>query len=99
MENLKQDTKDLIGITLSPYQLSLLEEYEQELDTWNERYSLTAIHEPEKVRVKHFLDSFSPMLVMKNTPVKKIIDIGTGAGFPGIPLKILLPDTEVVLVG
>ena len=98
MENLKQDTKDLIGITLTSYQLSLLEEYECELDKWNERFSLTAIHEPEKVRVKHFLDSFSPMLVMKNTPVKKIIDIGTGAGFPGIPLKILLPDTEVILV-
>jgi len=98
MENLKQGTKDLIGITLSPYQLSLLEEYEQQLDIWNERYSLTAIHEPEKVRVKHFLDSFSSMLVMKNTPVNKIIDIGTGAGFPGIPLKILLPETEVVLV-
>lgn len=98
MDNLKQDTKDLIGITLSPYQISLLEDYEQELDKWNERYSLTAIHEPEKVRVKHFLDSFTPMLVMKNTPVKKIIDIGTGAGFPGIPLKILMPDTEMLLV-
>jgi 16S rRNA (guanine527-N7)-methyltransferase len=98
MDNLKRDTLDLIGITLTPYQLSLLENYEQELDKWNERYSLTAIHEPDQVRVKHFLDSFSPMLVMKNTPIKKIIDIGTGAGFPGIPLKILLPDTEVVLV-
>lgn len=98
MENLKQETKDLIGITLTPYQLSLFEEYEEQLDRWNERYSLTAIHEPEKVRVKHFLDSFSPMLVMMNTPVNKIIDIGTGAGFPGIPLKILLPETEVVLV-
>lgn len=98
MENLKQETLDLIGITLTSYQISLLEDYEQELDKWNERYSLTAIHEPDQVRVKHFLDSFSPMLVMKNTPVKKLIDIGTGAGFPGIPLKILLPDTEVVLV-
>jgi 16S rRNA (guanine527-N7)-methyltransferase len=98
MEKLKRDTKDLIGITLTPYQLSLLGEYEKELDKWNQRYSLTAIHEPEKVRVKHFLDSFSPMLVMKNTPVNSLIDIGTGAGFPGIPLKILMPDMEVVLV-
>jgi len=98
MDKLKLETKELIGITLSPYQLSLFEEYEQQLDSWNERYSLTAIHDPEKVRIKHFLDSFSPMLVMKNTPVHKIIDIGTGAGFPGIPLKILLPETEVVLV-
>jgi len=98
MDKLKLETKELIGITLSPYQLSLFEEYEQQLDSWNERYSLTAIHDPEKVRIKHFLDSFSPMLVMKKTPVHKIIDIGTGAGFPGIPLKILLPETEVVLV-
>jgi 16S rRNA (guanine527-N7)-methyltransferase len=98
MGNLKQDTLELIGISLSTYQLSLLDQYEKELDNWNERYSLTAIHEPEQVRVKHFLDSFSPLLVMKNTSLKKMIDIGTGAGFPGIPLKILLPDTEVVLV-
>lgn len=98
MKNLKLDAKELIGIDLTPYQISLLEEYERELDQWNQRFSLTAIHEPEKVRVKHFLDSFSPMLVMKNTPVNKLIDIGTGAGFPGIPLKILIPDMEVVLV-
>ncbi|NQS91477.1 MAG: 16S rRNA (guanine(527)-N(7))-methyltransferase RsmG, partial [Chloroflexi bacterium] len=98
MHTLKKDTQDLIGITLSPYQISLLKSYEQELDKWNDRFSLTAIHEPEKIRVKHFLDSFSPYLVMKNTPINKIIDIGTGAGFPGIPLKILFPETEVVLV-
>ena len=98
MENLKQETQDLIGITLSSYQLSLLDMYRQELDDWNDRFNLTAIHEPEKIRIKHFLDSFSPYLVIKNTPIKRLIDIGTGAGFPGIPLKIILPETEVVLV-
>ena len=98
METLQQETQDLIGITLNSYQLSLLERYGQELDEWNERYNLTAIHEPDKIRVKHFLDSFSPYLVFQNTPVNRVIDIGTGAGFPGIPIKILLPDTEVVLV-
>ena len=98
MDTLIKKTQELIGITLSPYQVALLKEYEQELDKWNERYSLTAIHDPEKIRIKHFLDSFSPLLVMKNTTVNKLIDIGTGAGFPGIPLKILLPDTEVLLV-
>lgn len=98
MRSLYKETRDLIDISLSSYQLSLLEAYQKELDDWNERYSLTAIHEPEKIRVKHFLDSFSPWLVMKDTPVNRLIDIGTGAGFPGIPLKILLPDTEVVLV-
>ena len=98
MEKLKADTLELIGISLSSYQLSQLEEYENELQSWNERYSLTAIHEPEKIHVKHFLDSFSSFLVMKNSPVRSLIDIGTGAGFPGIPLKILFPDSEVVLV-
>ncbi len=98
MVDLKQETRKLIGITLSPFQLSLVEEYERELERWNERYSLTAIHEPDQIRIKHFLDSFSPWLVMKNTSLDRLIDIGTGAGFPGIPLKILLPETEVVLV-
>lgn len=98
MVSLRKATKELIGVTLNPFQLSLLDKYLMELDEWNDRYNLTAIHEPEKIRVKHFLDSFSPYLVIKNTPAKRLIDIGTGAGFPGIPLKILLPDTEVILV-
>lgn len=98
MDKLKADTLDLIGISLSSFQMTQLEEYQQELGDWNERFSLTAIHEPDKIQVKHFLDSFSSLLVMKNTPLTRLIDIGTGAGFPGIPLKILLPDTEVVLV-
>jgi 16S rRNA (guanine527-N7)-methyltransferase len=98
MERLQTETQDLIGITLSSYQLSLLELYQQELEQWNRRYNLTAIKEPDKVRVKHFLDSFSPYLLIQNTPQKNLIDVGTGAGFPGIPLKILLPNTEMVLV-
>lgn len=98
MKKLKADTQNLIGITLSQYQISLLEEYQRELQIWNDRFNLTAIHEPEKIQTKHFLDSFSTFLVMKKTSVKRIIDIGTGAGFPGIPLKILFPETEMVLV-
>jgi 16S rRNA (guanine527-N7)-methyltransferase len=98
MDTLAKETEELIGITLSPYQLTLLETYRQELESWNEKYSLTAINDPEKVRVKHFLDSFSPWLVMKDTTINRLIDVGTGAGFPGIPLKILIPDCEVVLV-
>lgn len=98
MDKLKADTQELIGIALSSFQISQLEEYQHELGKWNERFSLTAIHEPDKIHAKHFLDSFSSLLVMKNTSLTRLIDIGTGAGFPGIPLKILLPETEVVLV-
>jgi 16S rRNA (guanine527-N7)-methyltransferase len=98
MKDLAKETKDLIGITLSSYQISLLKEYEEQLQIWNQRYNLTAIDETEKIRRKHFLDSFSTLLVLKKTPLKSLIDIGTGAGFPGIPLKILLPDVEILLV-
>jgi 16S rRNA (guanine527-N7)-methyltransferase len=98
MKELIKETQQLIGKSLTPYQIHLLDRYVQELDIWNERYSLTAIHDQEKVRVKHFLDSFSCYLVMENTPMRRLIDIGSGAGFPGIPLKILLPEVEVTLV-
>jgi 16S rRNA (guanine527-N7)-methyltransferase len=98
METLKIETQKLIGVTLNNHQLSLLDRFQKELEEWNTRFNLTAIQEPEKVKVKHFLDSFSAYLMIKDTPQKKIIDIGTGAGFPGIPIKILLPDSEVTLV-
>lgn len=98
MDSLYSETQELIGKTLSSHQFSLLERYFHELDAWNEKYSLTAIREPEKVRVKHFLDSFSCYRVMAGKPIRNLIDIGTGAGFPGIPLKILLPETEIILV-
>ena len=98
MNSLQKETQELIGITLSPHQLSQLESYQQELKEWNDRFNLTAIHDPEKIRIKHFLDSFSSFLALRNTSLSNLIDIGTGAGFPGIPLKILLPDTEVLLV-
>jgi 16S rRNA (guanine527-N7)-methyltransferase len=98
MDQLRQQAHDLLGISLTSFQISLLEKYQDQLDIWNKRFNLTAIHEPDKIRVKHFLDSFTPWLVMKDTPLTSLIDIGTGAGFPGIPLKILLPDMEMVLV-
>jgi 16S rRNA (guanine527-N7)-methyltransferase len=98
MQQLSQELETLVGISLNSAQIKALDIYAQELTEWNESYSLTAIQEPEKVRVKHFLDSFSAWRVMKDTPINRVIDIGTGAGFPGIPLKILLPDSEVVLV-
>lgn len=98
MKELIKETEGFIGLRLSEQQVARLQAYADELSEWNQRFSLTAISDPEKIRIKHFLDSFTPYLVMKNLSGRRVIDIGTGAGFPGIPLKILLPEIEVILV-
>ena len=72
--------------------------YEKELMSWNQKFNLTAIRDVESIRVKHFLDSFSCVMAWKANPPSRLIDVGTGAGFPGIPLKILYPSMQVSLV-
>ncbi|MCI0554747.1 MAG: 16S rRNA (guanine(527)-N(7))-methyltransferase RsmG, partial [Anaerolineae bacterium] len=60
--------------------------------------NLTAIRDTESIRTKHFLDSFSCVLAWKANPPHRLIDVGTGAGFPGLPLKILYPNLKLTLV-
>ena len=98
MEKLAQDTAALLGIRLTPRQIACFERYEKELLEWNARFNLTAIRETEGIRAKHFLDSLTCMLAWRDAPPASLIDIGTGAGFPGIPLKILYPALSLVLV-
>jgi 16S rRNA (guanine527-N7)-methyltransferase len=98
MEKLVQSAQQLFGIHLSGRQVVALMTFERELLAWNERFNLTAIREPEGIRTKHFLDSFSCVLAWRETPPRRLIDVGTGAGFPGIPLKILYPSLRLTLV-
>jgi 16S rRNA (guanine527-N7)-methyltransferase len=65
---------------------------------WNEKFNLTAIRDGDGVRVKHFSDSLTCLLEMKKPVPNRLIDIGTGAGFPGIPLKLVFPAMHLTLV-
>jgi 16S rRNA (guanine527-N7)-methyltransferase len=90
--------KQLFGIELTVSQQEAFQVYENELIAWNSMHNLTAIDDPDQIRIKHFLDSLSCVLAMNNTPTESIIDIGSGAGFPGLPLKIIAPKTHLTLV-
>lgn len=98
MESLLQAAAELFGVHLTGRQTIALMTCERELQTWNEKFNLTAIRDAEGIRTKHFLDSISCVLAWKNMPPRALIDVGTGAGFPGIPLKILYPAMRLTLV-
>lgn len=98
MDKLVQNAQALFNVHLTGRQVIALSTYERELIEWNQKFNLTAIRDVAGIRTKHFLDSFSCVLVWKAVPPASLIDIGTGAGFPGIPLKIIYPNTKVTLV-
>ncbi len=93
-----QELAQAVGISLSGPQLGKFQRYLELLLVWNEKVNLTAITEPQEVVIKHFLDS---LLLLNTVSLKqgtKVIDVGTGAGFPGIPLKIARPDLDLTLL-
>ena len=90
--------ESLFGLRLSDEQLRAFGLYARELLAWNQRVNLTAITEPHEIEVKHFLDSLSCLLALKPRRGDQLVDVGSGAGFPGIPLKIGCPQIQVVLV-
>ena len=98
MEKLAQAAQTLFNIHLTGRQVMALITYERELMDWNQKFNLTAIREMEAIRTKHFLDSFSCVLAWKANPPTRLVDVGTGAGFPGLPLKILYPNLQLTLV-
>lgn len=101
MEYLAPTVKQLLNLDLTPAQLNSFRLYAQELAAWNEKFNLTAIKEPKDVEIKHFADSLSCLLAIRvshTSTAIRLIDVGTGAGFPGVPLKIVCPDFKITLV-
>ncbi len=97
----REDLKILaeqIQIELDEIQLERFEIFYKLVVEWNQKINLTAIIEPREFIIKHLIDSLTVWDNEKFSGVRKIIDVGTGAGFPGIPLKIFKPDTEIILL-
>ena len=96
-EQFEKDCKAL-GVTLSDEQIQQFLKYYEMLVEWNEVMNLTAITEYDEVMKKHFVDSISLCKAYDVTQNKTAIDVGTGAGFPGIPLKIAFPNLKITLL-
>ncbi|MGJ7920610.1 16S rRNA (guanine(527)-N(7))-methyltransferase RsmG [Neobacillus sp. LXY-4] len=86
------------GIALSPTQIEQYNQYYQTLVEWNEKMNLTAITDKESVYLKHFFDSISASFYFDFTQPLTICDVGAGAGFPSIPIKIAFPNIHVTIV-
>ncbi len=87
-----------LGITLSEEQMKQFIMYYEMLVEKNKVMNLTSITEFDEVVVKHFLDSLAIVKVLPDMPACKVLDLGTGAGFPGVPLKIAFPQLEITLM-
>ncbi len=87
-----------IGIAYTEKMLEQFSRYYELLIEWNEKFNLTAITDPEGVVVKHFLDSLLLLKAKDLSATESILDLGTGAGFPGIPLKIIYPSLRLTLM-
>ena len=109
MEVLSEAARNM-GFALTPAQLRTFQAYYEKLIAWNQQFNLTAVTEYEHAQIRHFLDSLSCLLGIGESkgerrwwpgvpaPGTRVIDVGSGAGFPGLPLKILYPRLDLTLL-
>jgi len=88
----------IFGIKLDQNQISSLVSYYRELDRWSQKVNLTAIHDTKEIAIKHFIDSLLYSQALERRKNALLLDVGSGAGFPGLPLKILAPELHMTLL-
>lgn len=91
-----QEKSGFLGVRFCVKQLEQFFEYMELLIEWNEKMNLTAITDPEEIILKHFIDSITILKDIEDN--SRVVDVGTGAGFPGIPLSIMNPTLKITLV-
>lgn len=89
---------DKLQVPYTEETIHKMEQYREQILDWNEKVNLTAITDPEEFEMKHFVDSVLICGSDEWNSCSKIIDVGTGAGFPGMPLAILFPDKKFTLM-
>ena len=87
-----------IGVTIGDAQVEQFDRYAQLLVEWNEKMNLTAITQPDEILCKHFVDSLTLLAAVELPQGARVADVGTGAGFPAIPLLIMRPDLQMTLI-
>lgn len=97
IEELLAESCKKINIELTEKQIKQFIDYKDMLLEWNEKFNLTAITDEREIILKHFVDCLA-ISAGAELAGKKIIDVGTGAGFPGVPVKIAFPDTQMTLL-
>jgi len=98
VDQLVRCSRELLGLELGPDVQRAFSIYADELLTWNEKFNLTAITEPDAIEMRHFLDSLTVIKAIPMTAGQRVIDVGTGAGFPGLPLRLMFPSIELTLL-
>lgn len=95
---LLENELEKIGIKLDQYGCDRFDQFAERLVSWNKHVNLTAITEPDEIVIKHFVDCLTIMKYVSFAPGQSLVDVGCGAGFPGMPLLIANPKLEVTFV-